>query len=67
LDATPSFAGWLQRMEMVKHYLSICNSAHSERLALIALKNRERILAGNCQIIGENLVKLNALFARDPE
>ena len=54
----------LQRMEKVKHYLSICNSAPSERLALIALKNRERILARNCQIIDENLLKLNAFFAR---
>jgi aspartate/methionine/tyrosine aminotransferase len=57
----------LQRMEKVKHYLSICNSAPSERLALIALKNRERILARNCQIIDENLLKLNAFFARHPE
>jgi len=54
----------LQRMEKVKHYLSICNSAPSERLALIALKNREQILARNCQIIDENLLKLNAFFAR---
>jgi aspartate/methionine/tyrosine aminotransferase len=57
----------LQRMEKVKHYLSICNSAPSERLALIALNNRERILARNCQIIDENLVELNAFFARHPE
>jgi aspartate/methionine/tyrosine aminotransferase len=57
----------LQRMEKVKHYLSICNSAPSERLALIALNNRARILARNCQIIDENLVKLNAFFARHPE
>jgi aspartate/methionine/tyrosine aminotransferase len=54
-------------MEKVKHYLSICNSAPSERLALIALNNRERILARNCQIIDENLVELNAFFARHPE
>jgi aspartate/methionine/tyrosine aminotransferase len=57
----------LKRMEKVKHYLSICNSAPSERLALIALKNRDRILARNCQIIDENLVKLDAFFARYPE
>jgi aspartate/methionine/tyrosine aminotransferase len=54
----------LQRMERVKHYLSICNSAPSERLALIALQNRERILARNCRIIDANLVHLDAFFAR---
>ena len=54
----------LQRMERVKHYLSICNSAPSERLALIALRNRERILARNCAIIDHNLPLLDAFFAR---
>ncbi len=57
----------LQRMEKVKHYLSICNSAPSERLALIAIKNRERILGRNCGIIDENLIKLDAFFARHAE
>jgi len=56
--------GLLQRMERVKHYLSICNSAPSERLALIALQNRDRILARNCAIIDANLEHLQAFFAR---
>jgi aspartate/methionine/tyrosine aminotransferase len=57
----------LQRMERVKHYLSICNSAPSERLALIALHNRQRILARNCRIIDDNLLHLDAFFARYPQ
>jgi len=57
----------LRRMERVKHYLSICNSAPSERLALIALQNRQRILARNCGIIDDNLVHLDAFFARYPQ
>jgi aspartate/methionine/tyrosine aminotransferase len=56
----------LSGMERLKHYLSICNSGPSERLALIAVKNRERILARNCAILDENLPKWNAFFARYP-
>lgn len=54
----------LSKMERMKHYLSICNSAPSERLALIAMKNRETIVARNCKVIDENLVTLNAFFER---
>ncbi|MGK7753500.1 MULTISPECIES: pyridoxal phosphate-dependent aminotransferase [unclassified Roseovarius] len=54
----------LSRMERMKHYLSICNSGPSERLALIALKNRDAILARNCAIVDENLPKWDAFFAR---
>jgi len=54
----------LVKMERAKHYLSICNSAPSERLAKIGLKNREQILARNCKIIDDNLVKLDAFFDR---
>ena len=57
----------LQAMERVKHYLSICNSGPSERLALIALKNRDCILARNNRLIDDNLLHLNAFFARHPE
>jgi aspartate/methionine/tyrosine aminotransferase len=51
------------RMERFKHYLSICNSAPSELLARIALKNRARILARNNQLLAENFVLLEAFFS----
>jgi aspartate/methionine/tyrosine aminotransferase len=54
----------LERMERLKHYLSICCSGPSEALAVIALENRERILARNCAIVDENLPKWDAFFAR---
>ncbi|MDH3596050.1 MAG: aminotransferase class I/II-fold pyridoxal phosphate-dependent enzyme [Rhodospirillales bacterium] len=54
----------LSRLERMKHYLSICNSGPSERLARIALRNRDKLLARNCALIDENLIKLDAFFAR---
>ncbi|MDX1785215.1 pyridoxal phosphate-dependent aminotransferase [Roseovarius sp. ZX-A-9] len=57
----------LARMERLKHYLSICNSGPSERLARIALKVRDRLLARNCAIVDENLPKWEAFFARYPD
>lgn len=57
----------LSRMERFKHYLSISNSGPSERLAIIALQNRDRILARNCAIVDENLTKWDAFFARHPD
>ncbi|MEM7562617.1 MAG: pyridoxal phosphate-dependent aminotransferase, partial [Pseudomonadota bacterium] len=54
----------LSQMERMKHYLSISNSGPSERLAVIALKNREKLLARNCSIIDENLPKWEAFFER---
>jgi aspartate/methionine/tyrosine aminotransferase len=56
----------LARMEKMKHYLSICNSAPSERLAVIALKAKDRLLARNNQIIDQNLPKWDAFFERHP-
>lgn len=57
----------LARMEKMKHYLSIANSGPSERLALIALRNRDKLLARNCSIVDENLPKWDAFFARYPD
>ncbi len=57
----------LERMERLKHYLSICNSGPSERLAVIALENRDQIIARNCAIVDENLPKWDAFFARYPD
>jgi aspartate/methionine/tyrosine aminotransferase len=53
----------LVRMERLKHYLSICNSAPSELLARIALKNRARILARNNRLLADNIVLLEVFFA----
>jgi aspartate/methionine/tyrosine aminotransferase len=53
----------LARMHGLKHYLSICNAAPSERLAIIALKARSHILARNRAIIARNLPVLEGFFA----
>ena len=56
----------LQEIERYKHYLSICNSAPSERLAVIALKNGEQILERNREILRKHLKELEAFFADFP-
>jgi len=53
----------LGRMERTKHYLSICNSAPSEVLALIALRASDRILERNRELVRQNLELLNDFFA----
>ncbi|MFT5115392.1 MAG: aspartate/methionine/tyrosine aminotransferase [Parasphingorhabdus sp.] len=57
----------LSKMERMKHYLSICNSAPSERLTVIALRNRQKLLDRNCAIIDENLPKWDAFFEQHPD
>ncbi len=52
----------LTRMERYKHYLSICNAGPSERLAIIALKAKEKILKRNRDLLNENAEKLTAFF-----
>jgi aspartate/methionine/tyrosine aminotransferase len=56
-------AAALNRMHSIKHYLSICNAAPSELLAMIALKARSQILARNRALIARNLPLLSAFFA----
>jgi aspartate/methionine/tyrosine aminotransferase len=53
----------LVRFERYKHFLSICNSAPSEALAIIALKSRDKILDRNRKIVRDNLSALSAFFA----
>lgn len=53
----------LQRMERYKHYLSICNSAPSEYLAIVALQAREKILARNRALVSTNAERLGEFFA----
>ncbi|UWR24067.1 aminotransferase class I/II-fold pyridoxal phosphate-dependent enzyme [Sulfitobacter sp. S190] len=56
----------LQKVERYKHFLSICNSAPSERLALIALRARDRILARNRALLKENVALAQDLFMDFP-
>lgn len=57
----------LLRMERMKHYLSICNSAPSEYLAGVALRNRDTILARNNRLVRDNLALLDDFFADFPD
>jgi len=57
----------LARMERAKDYTTICNSAPSEVLALIALRARDRVLARTRQIVAANLPAFDEFFARFPD
>ena len=54
-------------MALFKDYTTICNSAPSEFLATLALRNRQTILSRNLNIIKETLKFLNAFFDRYSE
>lgn len=57
-------ANFLKKAASYKLYTSICNSAPSEILALIALRAKETILKRNRAIMLENLNDLDAFLAR---
>ena len=54
----------LQAIERYKHYLSICNSAPSEALSIIALQNRESLLNRNRTLIESNRQLLDDFLHR---
>jgi aspartate/methionine/tyrosine aminotransferase len=55
-----------RKMAAFKDYTSICNSAPSEFLAELALRNRHQILERNALIMQENYGRLKAFFNRYP-
>jgi hypothetical protein len=57
----------LQRMERIKHYLSICNASPSEALAAIALKAGASLLDRNRALIEANLKCVEKFFAEFPD
>ncbi|WBQ05413.1 aminotransferase class I/II-fold pyridoxal phosphate-dependent enzyme [Kribbella sp. CA-293567] len=57
----------LDKLERAKHYTSICNSAPSEILALIALRARDQLLDRNRGIVAANLPLFEEFFGRYPE
>jgi aspartate/methionine/tyrosine aminotransferase len=52
-----------ERLAAFKDYTTICNSAPSELLATIALRNKEKLLARNMRIIKRNLSELGGFFS----
>ncbi len=54
----------LQRASAFKDYISICNSAPSEILTLIALRSQDQIIARSLDIIQHNLEHLDLFFAQ---
>jgi aspartate/methionine/tyrosine aminotransferase len=57
-------ADLLRRVAAFKDYTTICNSAPSEVLALIALRAREEILSRNLGIVLDNLPLADAFFRK---
>lgn len=55
------------QMASLKDYTTICNSAPSEFLAEVALRNRQRLLLRNHEILTHNLAILDSFFARQSE
>ncbi len=52
-----------EKMAALKDYTSICNSAPSEFLAEVALRNRQGLAARNLGIIEENLTVMDGFFS----
>ena len=57
----------LARMATLKDYTTICGSAPSEILSIIALRAKEAIIAGHLARIHRNLALLDGFFARFPD
>lgn len=57
----------IEKIKLVKHYTSICNSAPSEILALIALRAKDTILRRNVEIVDNNLKHLDTFFENHKE
>jgi aspartate/methionine/tyrosine aminotransferase len=53
-----------ERMATLKDYTTLCNSAPSEFLAEVALRNRQKLVARNLGIIKRNLEVIDELFTR---
>lgn len=54
----------LEKMTKYKHYLSICNSSTSEFLSKIALKNSDKLLKRNLDIIKKNMIIADEFFEK---
>jgi aspartate/methionine/tyrosine aminotransferase len=55
------------RLASLKDYTTLCNSAPSEILSLIALRAKERVLQRSHDIVRGNLERLDAFFVRNED
>ena len=53
-----------EAMASLKDYTTICNSAPSEFLAEVAMRNRQKLAQRNLDIINANLLVIDGLFSR---
>jgi aspartate/methionine/tyrosine aminotransferase len=53
-----------EKMASLKDYTTICNSAPSEFLAEVAMRNRQKLVERNLGIIKQNLAIIDDLFTR---
>lgn len=60
-------AAFLSKVGSYKLYTSICNSAPSEILAIIALRAKEKVLKRNREIVLQNLQVLEAFMKRNQQ
>jgi aspartate/methionine/tyrosine aminotransferase len=58
---------WIERWQQFKDYTTICSSAPSEVLALMALRAKESIVARYLGFIQTNLALADEVFARFPD
>ena len=56
-----------EKMASLKDYTTICNSAPSEFLAEVGLRNRHKLIERNLGIIRENLAVMDGFFERHAE
>jgi aspartate/methionine/tyrosine aminotransferase len=54
---------FLERAAALKDYTTICSSAPSEVLSIVALRSAETVLARSRAIVDRNLVRVDAFFA----
>lgn len=53
-----------ERMASIKDYTTICNSAPSEFLAEVAMRNRQKLIDRNMNTINHNLLVMDNFFQR---
>ena len=63
---SPAANGFIEACSSLKDYTTICGSAPSEALALMALRQRDKLLARSKRIVADGLAAVDAFFARHP-